>query len=184
MLIYLPATLTTAWQKDHADLFDRLSRTYSSGTCHPGFRYLQDSAVIKGMYRDPDITWQSHPGYIGSAMVDQAGAALDKIKWNRTDVEHFIGTYLTEPKPHIFFMPPSDPLAEKKFVCEIKENGLQLDLKSRMLYRKKTIFLNGDAYAAGATARRSLVKLADRLILPTAKHFNDEALALCYQWYL
>ncbi|SCY34490.1 cupin domain-containing protein [Nitrosospira sp. Nsp13] len=166
--------------------------TYSIGFRAPAHQelatqflvYLQDNAAIKGMYRDPDITLQSRPGHISSAMVDQAGAALDKIKWNRMDVEHFMGTYLTEPKPHIFFVPPSDPLPEKKFVYEIKENGLQLDLKSRMLYRKKTIFLNGDSYAPGATARRSLEKLADRLILPTAKHFNDEALALCYQWYL
>ncbi|ARO88481.1 cupin domain-containing protein [Nitrosospira lacus] len=166
--------------------------TYSIGFRAPAHQelvtqfliYLQDHAAIKGMYSDPDLTLQPHPGRIGSAMVDQAGTALDKIKWNRMDVELFIGTYLTEPKPYVFFMPPSDPLTEKKFVHEIRENGLQLDLKSRMLYRKKTIFLNGDAYTAGATTRRSLENLADRLILPTAKHFNDEALALCYQWYL
>lgn len=166
--------------------------TYSIGFRAPSYQelatqflvYLQDHAAIKGMYRDPGIALQSNPGRISPAMVDQAGAALDKIRWNRADIEQFIGAYLTEPKPHIFFVPPPDPLTEKKFVYQIRENGLQLDLKSRMLYGKKTIFLNGDAYTCGATARRSLKTLADRLILPTAKHFNGEALALCYQWYL
>lgn len=166
--------------------------TYSIGFRAPSYQelatqflvYLQDHAAFEGMYRDPDIALRSHPGRIGSDLVDQAGAALNKIKWGRTDIEHFIGTYLTEPKPYIFFTPPPHPLTEKKFAYQINENGLQLGLKSRMLYRKKAIFLNGDAYTAGAAARRSLKTLADRLILPTAKHFNDEALALCYQWYL
>ena len=53
-----------------------------------------------------------------------------------------------------------------------------------MLCRGKTIFLNGDGYTVGATVRRSLEKLADRLRLPTARDLDDEALALCYQWYL
>ncbi|KIO48934.1 cupin domain-containing protein [Nitrosospira sp. NpAV] len=166
--------------------------TYSIGFRAPSYQelatqflvYLQDHVEIKGMYGDPGIALQANPGRISAAMLDQAGAALEKIKWTRADVEHFIGAYLTEPKPHIFFVPPPDPLTEKKFIHQIKENGLQLDLKSRMLYGKKTIFLNGDAYTGGAIARRSLKMLADRLILSTAKHLNDEALALCYQWYL
>lgn len=146
--------------------------------------YLQDHAVIEGMYRDPDIGLQSHPGRISSAMVRQTGEALDKIKWERTDVERFIGTYLTEPKPHVFFTPPLHPVTRKKFSYRVEKSGLQLDLKSRMLCRGKSVFLNGDAYAVGAATGRALEELADRHVLPAAGGLDGEALALLYQWYL
>jgi len=166
--------------------------TYSIGFRAPSHQelttqflvYLQDRAAIEGMYRDPDISLQSRPAHISSAMVRQVGEVLDKIRWGCTDIERFIGTYLTEPKPHVFFTPPSYPVTQKKFAYQVRKSGLQLDLKSRMLCRGKTIFLNGDGYSVGATVRRSLEKLADRFILPTAQDLDDEALALCYEWYL
>ena len=166
--------------------------TYSVGFRAPSYQelahqfliYLQDHAAIEGMYRDPDIGLQSHPGRISAAMVNQTRAALDKIKWGRTDIERFIGTYLTEPKPHVFFTPPPYPVTQKKFSYRVKKNGVRLDLKSHMLCKGKTVFLNGDAYTVDATTRRSLEELADRHALPAAKGLGSEALALLYQWYL
>jgi 50S ribosomal protein L16 3-hydroxylase len=166
--------------------------TYSIGFRAPGYQelatqflvYLQDHIAIEGMYRDPDICLQFHPAHISSAMVRQTSEALDKIKWGRTDIERFIGIYLTEPKSHVFFTPPSHPVTQKKFADQVRKRGLQLDLKSRMLCRGKTIFLNGDGYSVGTTVRRSLEKLADHLILPAGRDLDDVALALCYQWYL
>lgn len=166
--------------------------TYSIGFRAPSYQelttqflvYLQDRAAIEGMYRDPDISLQSHPAHISSAMLRQVGEVLDKIKWGCTDVERFIGTYLTEPKSHVFFTPTASPITHKKFVYQVRKNGLQLDLKSRMLCRGKAIFLNGDEYSVEASVRRSLEKLADRFILPAAQNLDNEAFALCYQWYL
>lgn len=166
--------------------------TYSIGFRAPSYQelttqflvYLQDQAAIEGMYRDPDISLQSHPAHISSAMLRQVGEVLDKIKWGCTDVERFIGTYLTEPKSHVFFTPPASPVTQKQFVSRVRENGLQLDLKSRMLCRERAIFLNGDEYSVEASVRRSLEKLADRFILPAARDLDNEAFALCYQWYL
>jgi len=166
--------------------------TYSIGFRAPSYQelvtqfliYLQDHTTIEGMYRDPDICLQFHPAHISSAMVRQAGEVFDKIKWNLADIERFIGIYLTEPKSHVFFPPPRDPLTQKKFSYQIKKNGLQLDLKSRMLCKGRTIFLNGDGYTVSMAAFRSLERLADCLVLPSAQDFGDEALTLCYQWYL
>lgn len=166
--------------------------TYSIGFRAPSYHelatqfliHLQDHLAIEGMYHDPDLSVQSHPGRISSAMVRQVGTALDKIKWDRTDIERFIGIHLTEPKAHVFFTPPPHPLTHKRFAYQVRKNGLQLDLKSRMLYRGKTVFLNGDAYTMDAAIREPLEKLADRQILPPVEGLNVEALALLYQWYL
>ncbi|MDQ3185778.1 MAG: cupin domain-containing protein [Pseudomonadota bacterium] len=166
--------------------------TYSIGFRAPSYQelanqfliYLQDHAVIEGMYRDPDISLQSHPGRISPAMVRQTGAALDKIKWGRADIERFIGTYLTEPKSHVFFTPRAHPVTQEEFSYEVRKSGCQLDLKSRMLCRGKTVFLNGDAYTVGTATRLVLEELADRHVLLTAEDLDSDALAVLYQWYL
>lgn len=165
--------------------------TYSIGFRAPSYQelatqflvYLQDHIKIDGMYCDPDLALQPHPAHISSAMLRQAGGALGKIRWGTADIERFIGTYLTEPKSHVFFTQPSRPLTQKRFAQQVEKNGLWLDLKSRMLRRGATIFLNGDAYAAGAATCRSLAILADYLELPAGKNLNEKTITLLYQWY-
>ncbi len=166
--------------------------TYSIGFRAPSYQelatqflvYLQDHIKITGIYRDPDIALQPHPAQISSAMLRQTGVALGKIKWNNADIERFIGTYLTEPKPHVFFTQPSPLLTQKKFALQVKKNGLWLDLKSRMLCRGKTIFLNGDAYTVNTIACHTLEKFADHQELPAGEILDAEAMILLYQWYL
>lgn len=166
--------------------------TYSIGFRAPAYQelatqfliYLQDNVVIDGMYHDADLRFQAHPGRISSAMRGQVSAALDKIKWDNADIECFIGMYLTEPKPHVFFIPPTHPLTEQEFALQIKRGKLHLDLKSRMLCSGKNIFLNGDAYKISTSARRLLETLADHFVLPSMDDLPDEALALLHQWYL
>lgn len=166
--------------------------TYSIGFRAPSYQelatqflvYLQDHIEIDGMYRDPDIALQPHPAHISLAMLRQTGNALGKIKWNSADIERFIGTYLTEPKPHVFFAQPSPPLTQKRFAQQVKKNGLQLDLKSRMLYRGKSIFLNGDAYPVNSAACRLLEKFSNQQALAAGEIIAAEAMALLHQWYL
>lgn len=166
--------------------------TYSIGFRAPTYQelatqflvHLQDNCEIAGMYEDPDLGVQAHPGLISSAMLNQVSAALDKIEWDNVEVERFIGMYLTEPKPHVFFTPPPVPISEREFARRMRKGKLQLDLKSRMLFRGNRIFLNGDVYEVGKTAQRILGELADRLALSSVRDIDAEAQALLYQWYL
>lgn len=166
-------------------------------TCSIGFRapthqelatqflfHLQERLALGGMYRDPDLAPTARPGHIGTPAIERAAAVLDRIRWNRADVEHFMGCHLTEPKPHVFFTPPADPLGEKAFARETRRNGLKLNLRSCLLYRKKTFFLNGESYTADIRARRWLKRFADARALPPGKRIDRDALALCHQWYL
>jgi 50S ribosomal protein L16 3-hydroxylase len=166
--------------------------TYSIGFRAPTYQelatqfliYLQDHSVINGMYRDPDARPQPHPGHISTAMLRQAGTALERIRWGRRDVERFMGIYLTEPKPHVFFTPPLHPVIEQDFAYQVAQSGLELNLKSRMLWRKKNIFINGEIYTVGPSASQLLEKLADQLALPMTEEFDEEVLTLLYEWYL
>jgi 50S ribosomal protein L16 3-hydroxylase len=145
--------------------------------------YLQDNIVIDGIYSDPHLHLQPHPGRINREMLHQIRMALNKIKWSEHDVERFTGMYLTEPKPHVFFTPPSDPVSPREFDFCVRKGSLRLNLKSRMLCSEKNIFLNGDIYTAGKTAHQLSQQLADRFILQDVEEFDGETLALLYQWY-
>lgn len=165
--------------------------TYSVGFRAPNHQelatqfllYMQDNISIDGMYSDPDVRLQSHPSRISRDMLRQIGTALNKIKWSKDDVERFTGMYLTEPKPHVFFTPPSHPMSQREFDFWARKGNVKLDLKSRMLCSGKNIFLNGDRYTAETTTRKLSEQLADHFILQEVEEYDDETLALLYEWY-
>jgi len=185
-MLYLPPGYA------HTGIAEEHCMTYSIGFRAPSHQelavqflvHLQDNSDIEGMYSDPDLARQRHPGRLPPAMLRQAATVLNNIKWRRSDIERFLGTYLTEPKSHVFFTPPIRTVTRKKFIHQIREGKLALNLKSRMLCGKKTVFLNGEAYPVSAITRQSLEKLADTCTLPAGGNLDDEAVSLCYEWYL
>ncbi len=166
------------------------SMTYSIGFRAPSHQelatqflvHLQDHFEISGMYEDPDLEAQDHPAEIGRNMLEKVGKVIDSIRWDEKDVEQFLGLYLSEPKPHLFFDPPSRPLSEKTFLWKIRESGIHLDLRSQMLFTEDHIFINGEMLSLGHLDRSLLVMLADRRSAPEVDTDRDTA-SLLYQWY-
>jgi 50S ribosomal protein L16 3-hydroxylase len=165
-------------------------------TCSVGFRapssqelaqgfldHLHDSMQLGGMYEDPGLQLQREPARIAPAMVARVERAIRGIKWNRGDIRRFLGAFLTEPKPHVFFTPPQRPVARAALLRQLAAHGVVLDLKTRMLHAGRTVFMNGDAYEIGDHAACMLLKrLADARELPPCSPSPDAA-ALLYQWY-
>ncbi|MDR2195646.1 MAG: cupin domain-containing protein [Gallionellaceae bacterium] len=166
--------------------------TYSIGFRTPSWQelgeqflvYLQDRIRIDGMYADPDLKLQSHPSEISADMLRQVKRAIGKIRWERRDIADFLGSYLSEPKPHIFFDPPGKPLDAKRFARAVRDRGVALDLKSQMLCHDGVIFINGIACDVGKTTYRCLRHLADARRLNAATKMPAEAEELLYEWYL
>lgn len=165
--------------------------TYSIGFRTPSYQelaeqfmvYLQDHVSVSGMYADPGLRVQRHPSEIGADMLNQVEAALDRVKWNRRDVADFLGCYLSEPKPHIFFDPPDKPLTHAQFERAFERQGIRLDLKTQMLCHGGTIFINGETHATDKGTYSALRELADAREL-SVEAVPDEMLELLYQWYL
>lgn len=144
--------------------------------------YLQDELRIEGIYRDPDLKAQAHPAEIGGAMVDRVAAMLQKIRWNRADVEDFLGRSLSEPKPHVFFDSPEPALDRRRFGRELARGGVRLDARTQMLFAGRRIYLNGERIEADRRLHPALRTLADRRSLPATA---DPDLAAClHEWYL
>ncbi|MDO8990387.1 MAG: cupin domain-containing protein [Sideroxyarcus sp.] len=185
-LLYLPPHCA------HNGIAEDDCMTYSIGFRTPWYQelaeqflvYLQDRIEIKGTYADPDLKAQKHSSEIGPDMLQQVARTIRKVKWDDEDVANFLGSYLSEPKPHIYFDSPAKPLTEARFAQAVQKSGVKLDLKTLMLCHGSSIFINGDAHQVGQGCYRTLRELADSRSLTASSKLTREAADLLYQWYL
>jgi 50S ribosomal protein L16 3-hydroxylase len=165
-------------------------------TCSVGFRapsaqelaarflaFLEQRIALAGMYRDADLKPPAHPARIGSAMLRHASGILARIRWSDADVREFLGCYLSEPKPHVFFTPPPRPLGLDAFVRRSAERGLRLHAKTQLLFSGPRFYLNGEALAVDREDRQRLRLLADRRALPNLDGMSAAAREMTYDWY-
>ncbi|MCX7193899.1 MAG: cupin domain-containing protein [Proteobacteria bacterium] len=185
-MLYLPP------QCAHNGIAEDDCMTYSIGFRTPAYQelaeqflvYLQDRIAVEGTYADPDLKTQKHPSEISSDMLSQVEQAIKQVRWDAGDIANFLGCYLSEPKPHIFFDAPEPELSQKKFVKSIQNNGVALDLKTQMLCHEHSIFMNGETTQATKGDYNLLRELADNRLLPALATCSVELTDLLYQWYL
>ncbi|HSQ03274.1 MAG TPA: cupin domain-containing protein, partial [Burkholderiales bacterium] len=165
-------------------------------TCSIGFRapgaqelavrfleFLQERLALPGRYEDRDLVPTRHPARIGRDMVDHIVHMLDRIDWGRAEVLQFVGTYLTEPKPHIVFERPARPLRAAAFVRAAQHRGIALALPTLMLFHRHWIFINGESLEASREVAVLLSRLADERELRLPATVDRATIALLYGWY-
>jgi 50S ribosomal protein L16 3-hydroxylase len=165
--------------------------TYSVGFRAPSWQelteqflvYLQDSASREGTYADPDLRVQREPARIADAMIVKVGQALSQIRWARRDIVRFLGHYLTEPKPHVFFSPPRPALSLRAFRRNAMQTGVCLDLRTQMLYAGSCFFINGEAMQARGESARHLRRLADHRSLRLPAPPQTDLVQRLHGWY-
>jgi len=185
-MLYLPPHCA------HNGIAEDECMTYSIGFRTPAYQelaeqflvYLQDRICVEGMYADPDLKTQPHPSEISPAMLRQVEQAIKQVRWDKEDVANFLGCYLSDPKPHIYFDAPDSPMSEKKFLKSLQTSGLKLDLKSQMLCHGHDIFINGEATTATGENYKLLRELADKRELTEPISLSNDLKELFYQWYL
>jgi 50S ribosomal protein L16 3-hydroxylase len=147
--------------------------------------HLRDRLQLRGRYTDPRRPPTSHPGRLDAAMLSRLAAPLARIRWTRRDVERFLGRHLTEPKPQVAFDPPSPRLAPRALAARLRRDGLRLDLRTQLLYHRRTLYINGEAAAAPADGGALLQRLADARALDgtAVRGVGPVTLELLYHWY-
>ncbi|MBS0369885.1 MAG: cupin domain-containing protein [Proteobacteria bacterium] len=145
--------------------------------------HLQETIQIDGIYADPDLKLQAHSAEIGDAMIDRVVDTLKRITWTREDVRDFLGAYLTEPKPHVFFDCPDEPLEHEEFTAACLADGYRLDARSLLLFSDGRFFLNGEPVPVEEEDLPVLQNLADQRRLDSVVGLSEEGLALLYDWY-
>ncbi|HTH94789.1 MAG TPA: cupin domain-containing protein [Rhodocyclaceae bacterium] len=145
--------------------------------------YLQERTMLPGRYADPDLPLQKHPAEIGKGMIAQVESMLTEIKWNTAIVRDFLGTYLTEPKPHVYFEPPEKPLTFNRFATQARRHGVHLDAKTQLLFSGNVFYINGEECVVERTDQTIFRALADNRTLAVCDNLSESGLDLLHAWY-
>ncbi|MFN0161291.1 MAG: JmjC domain-containing protein [Burkholderiales bacterium] len=144
--------------------------------------HLAESIVRPGRFADPGRRPTRHPGQVDDFQVDETLRLIGDLCPSRSQVSRHLGMSLSEPKPQVVFDAPHPRLSAGAFRQAVRRRGLHLDLRTGMLYRGRTIFINGEAHGLpGDTAALRL--LADRRSLPAGSALGAPTDALVYAWY-
>ncbi len=167
--------------------------TYSVGFRAPSWQelgeafmnFMADNVDLSGRYTDPGLTPSKHPAKIGDDMLDRVSQQFAKMAARPQDIAIFLGEYLSEPKPTVWFDPPTRPWTLARFVEKSEQHGLRLHRKTRMLYRSKFVFVNGESFEPTGTDRRLLQLLADQRALPAGQlaQASPDLTESLHQWY-
>lgn len=127
------------------------------------------------LYRDPTQPATATPGEIPLQMQNFAQAAVAALLTQPEALHCSLGEWLSEPKPSVWF----------EGGCTInKKYPLCLDARSRMLYDRSHVYINGESYRAGGSDAKVLRSLADQRVLTALQvsKLSDEAWDLVKDW--
>jgi 50S ribosomal protein L16 3-hydroxylase len=113
--------------------------------------WLHERGLPDARYGDSGLHPTRNPGRIPGEMLDFTKRVLQRIRWTRSDVERFVGEYLTQPKAHVVFRPG-----------EGSGGMIRLDAKTQLLYSGSRFFINGESFSLPARDRAAMRELADR----------------------
>jgi 50S ribosomal protein L16 3-hydroxylase len=165
--------------------------TYSVGFRAPAaqalaqhfFEFLQDGLDLDGLYADPDLQPTRTPGRLPTRMIDHATAVLERVRWTRRDVAHFMGAHLTEPKDNVVFEAPSSPQSPKAFARGVRRHGVRLAPTTRMLTSGRDVYINGERHRSAPGDAAVYAALADARAVQPRVAASADVIALLYEWY-
>lgn len=137
---------------------------------------------LDALYRDPKQVATVHPAEIPDGLIQTAVKAVSKIQFNEALAHRFLGCWLTEPNQAAVFDSYEDH--EDNDDEDEPYTHWVLDRRTRMLYRGKQLFINGEV--AAVEAESGLKILADERALagsnPAAKKFSQDAVEALADW--
>jgi len=137
--------------------------------------WLHERGLPDADYRDGGMKPAARGGEIPKPLLTFANRLLARIRWSRSDVERFVGEYLSEPKAHVVFAPGSGRRA-----CV--SSTVRLDAKTRLLYRGRRFFVNGESFELGGKSAAGLRELADRRMVDGARLARAGLAGLISRW--
>ncbi len=190
-MLYLPPSIA------HNGIAETECLTWSIGFRAPSKQelsvafldHLRDELQFAGQYADPELNSTYQSAQIDAAMQRRIASLLGDIQTaarDQTAIRRFIGCHLTEPKSHVIFDPPETALAAGAFCKLAIQRGLELDLKTRILYDSEHIFINGEARAPTIDNWPSLREFANHRVLAGADIAtlkSKSLLSFLYEYY-
>ncbi|UCE30383.1 MAG: cupin domain-containing protein [Burkholderiales bacterium] len=191
-LLYLPP----GWAHDGSAEGDCL--TYSIGFRAPGrgevlrawFEHCADTVAEGGpQLRDPGRRATRQPARVPPDVARTLHAWIAAHRARPAEVDAFVGAMLSEPKPSVFFDAPRRPAGAARLSAVIARSGIVLDRRTRMLYDRARLYVNGETLALARAGRAGALwrRLADARGLEPAQaaRLLDDPVAArqIEQWY-
>ena len=123
-------------------------------------RLADDVAEDERPYRDPSQPATATPAQVPAALAAHARTLLRRALADDRTIDSALGAWLSEPKPQVWF----DSGARWR-----RGQGLRLDRRTRMLYDRRHVFVNGEAFRAAGRDAALLRRLSDRGVLGAAE---------------
>jgi len=138
---------------------------------------------LDALYRDAGQPAVATPAALPDGLVQATLGTLAKVRFDDALASRFLGCWLTEPSNLSVFEPQPDPGAD--LALQWPDSGmLVLDRRSRMLYRGRQLFINGETASAPADAALRALADARRLDCadPRCRRLGDEARECLADW--
>ena len=103
-------------------------------------------------YRDPHQPATATPAAIPHSLAAFAGEAVRRLATRPSGVARALGEVLSEPKPRVWF---------EKRATQWRSRAVALDRRTRMLYDRQHLFINGESVQARGKDAAVLRRLAD-----------------------
>jgi 50S ribosomal protein L16 3-hydroxylase len=135
----------------------------------------EDEPRSNRIYSDPKEPATATPALVPEALLAFARDAAQRALDEPLALERALGEALTEPKPRVWF-DAGEPIEPGQ--------GAQLDRRTRMMYDKAHVFINGESYRAAGRDAQLMRRLADARALDAAElaRLSEDARALLDQW--
>ena len=133
------------------------------------------------LYQDPKQIAAIQDAEIPAALQKFATDAVSKALKNPHLLNCLLGESLTEPKPNVWFDNPDlDQLDHLVWPCAVK-----LDRRTKMLFDRQHIFINGESFKAAGTDAKVLKQLANQKVLTEAwaAKLSPSAAELMRAWW-
>jgi 50S ribosomal protein L16 3-hydroxylase len=139
-------------------------------------------ARLDGLYRDPGQSASTRPAELPDALIEATLGTLNALRFDAALAARFLGCWLSEPNTLSIFTPAGDaPDLEEEWPAH---GALVLDRRSRMLYRDRQIFINGET--APVAPSPALRALADERRLdcadPRCRKLSEDGRACLADW--
>lgn len=151
----------------------------------PWFADFAEHSELAGRYTDRGAEPVRHPARLPDSMTARVHARLLRSRPARPDTERFLLSHLSDPKPRVVFEPPRSPLSAQQFHATALRRGVRLDRRTRLLYARGGVAINGDWSALAPSTGRLLHRLGDRRALAgnDLRPVDRETFGFLHAWY-
>lgn len=167
--------------------------TYSIGFRAPSWQelgqallqYKEDTLELTGSYTDRGLKPTNKPAQINNDLFEKISIELQRISFSKEDLNIFLGEYLSSPKASVTFEVPTRKVTSKTFLGMLQKTGIKLHRKTRMLYRGKYLFVNGESFLVTGKDLACLKSLADeRFLRPESiSNASQDLIDSLNHWY-